>query len=81
MKAIMSIALALSSACVAAQQSKMEHVLVSVPLHKTTAETAMPVTVLSGDDLRRAASSTLGDTLSSSPGLANASFGPGVGSA
>ncbi|MEH6569102.1 MAG: TonB-dependent receptor [Halioglobus sp.] len=74
-----SIALALSSASLAAQQPKMEHVLVSVPLHKTTAETAMPVTVLSGEELRRAASSTLGDTLSSSPGLANASFGPGVG--
>lgn len=79
MKHAISIALALSSASLAAQQPKMEHVLVSVPLHKTTAETAMPVTVLSGDELRRAASSTLGDTLSSSPGLANASFGPGVG--
>lgn len=57
----------------------MEHVLVSVPLHKKSAETALPVTVLSGDDLRRAASSTIGDTLNNSPGLSNASFGPGVG--
>ena len=57
----------------------MEHVLVSVPLHKKSAETALPVTVLSGDALRRAASSTIGDTLNNSPGLANASFGPGVG--
>ena len=79
MKRIISLALAMSSSCLAAQQPKMEHVLVSVPLHKKTAETAMPVTVLSGEELRRAASSTLGDTLSFSPGLANASFGPGVG--
>ena len=57
----------------------MEHVLVSVPLHKKSAETALPITVLSGDDLRRAASSTIGDTLNYSPGLSNASFGPGVG--
>jgi iron complex outermembrane receptor protein len=57
----------------------MEHVLVSVPLHKQAAETALPVTVLSGDELRRMASTTIGDTLSGSPGLANASFGPGVG--
>jgi iron complex outermembrane receptor protein len=57
----------------------MEHVLVSVPLHKKSAETALPVTVLSGAALRRAASSTIGDTLNNSPGLANASFGPGVG--
>jgi hypothetical protein len=33
-----------------AQQPAMEHVLVSAPLHKKTAETALPVTVLSGDD-------------------------------
>ncbi len=64
----------------ASQKSRpMEHVLVSVPLHKKTAETALPVTVLTGDDLHRAAASTLGDTLHATPGLANASFGPGVG--
>jgi iron complex outermembrane receptor protein len=57
----------------------MEHVLVSVPLHKKSAETALPVTVLTGDALRRAASATIGETLSQSPGLASASFGPGVG--
>ncbi|MBE9540376.1 MAG: TonB-dependent receptor [Proteobacteria bacterium] len=75
------ITLALGSALALAQTSAppMEHVLVSVPLHKKSAETALPVTVLSGDALRRAASSTIGDTLNNSPGLSNASFGPGVG--
>ena len=57
----------------------MEHVLVSVPIHKKVANTALPVTVLSGDNLRRQAGATIGETLSNSPGLANASFGPGVG--
>jgi len=73
--------LALGSVPVLAEPSSppMEHVLVSVPLHKKSAETALPVTVLSGDALRRAASSTIGDTLNNSPGLSNASFGPGVG--
>ena len=31
----------------------MEHVLVSVPLHKKQAETALQVTVLSGEELQR----------------------------
>ncbi len=75
------ILFALGNASALAEPSSppMEHVLVSVPLHKKAAETALPVTVLSGDALRRAASSTIGDTLGNSPGLANASFGPGVG--
>lgn len=80
MKRMMPLALAVAGANVAvAEQLPMEHVLVSVPLHKQTAETALPVTVLSGDELSRAAASTIGDTLNNAPGLANASFGPGVG--
>jgi iron complex outermembrane receptor protein len=58
---------------------RMEHVLVTMPLHKEVAETALPFTVLTGDELRRSASATLGDTLRDVPGIANASFGPGVG--
>lgn len=79
MKRMIPLAVAIATAQAAAQSPPMEHVLVSVPLHKKTAETAMPVTVLSGDALKQAAASTIGDTLSSTPGLANASFGPGVG--
>jgi iron complex outermembrane receptor protein len=79
MKRTIPFSLAVAVASAAADQPPMEHVLVSVPLHKQTAETALPVTVLSGDELRRVASSTIGDTLNGNPGLANASFGPGVG--
>jgi iron complex outermembrane receptor protein len=79
MKRLVPLAVAVAAANTAAEPLPMEHVLVSVPLHKKTAETALPVTVLSGDELSRAAAATIGDTLSNTPGLANASFGPGVG--
>ena len=79
MRSMIPLALAVASAGALGQEKAMEHVLVSVPLHKKSAETALPVTVLTGDDLRKAASATIGDTLSNTPGLANASFGPGVG--
>jgi iron complex outermembrane receptor protein len=73
------VALAMASATGMADEERMEHVLVSVPIHKKTAETALPVTVLTGDELRRSTASTLGETLGNKPGIANASFGPGVG--
>ncbi len=79
MKRFTPLAVALFAAQAAAEQLPMEHVLVSVPLHKKSAETALPVTVLSGDELHRSAASSLGSTLGDKPGLASASFGPGVG--
>ncbi len=79
MKRLSPIAAALFAAQAAAEQLPMEHVLVSVPLHKTTAETALPVTVLAGDELHRSVASSLGETLNDKPGLSSASFGPGVG--
>ncbi|TCO77578.1 TonB-dependent receptor [Chromatocurvus halotolerans] len=70
---------AASQAMAQIPESRMEHVLVTTPIHKKAAETALPVTVLSGDELRRLAASTLGETLGDKPGISNASFGPGVG--
>ena len=64
---------------VANEDHVLEHVLVTMPAHKKDAQTAMPVTVLRGEELRRRAASTLGDTLQQEPGLSSASFGPGVG--
>ncbi|WP_019529090.1 TonB-dependent receptor [Dasania marina] len=58
---------------------EMEHVLVTTPIHKTDAQTALPVTVLKGEALRDKVASNLGETLANMPGLANASFGPAVG--
>jgi len=57
----------------------IEHVLVTMPLHRSSMETAFPTDSLSGDTLAREAAATLGDTLESLPGIHNASFGPGVG--
>jgi len=79
MRRFMPLALAVAGANVAAQPLPIEHVLVSAPLHKQEAETALPVTVLTGEYLRRSARANIGDTLGDIPGLANASFGPGVG--
>jgi len=57
----------------------MEHVLVTTSIHKNEAQTALPLTVLSGEELRRQAAATIGETLNHSPGLSSASFGPAVG--
>ena len=75
---IIALLVATSSAAMA-QENRMEHVIVSVPVHKKTAETNLPVTVLSGDELHRAAAASIGETLSNKPGITNSSFGPGVG--
>ncbi|MFT6771729.1 MAG: iron complex outermembrane receptor protein [Congregibacter sp.] len=76
------IALCVSAASQAMAQvpeSRVEHVLVTMPIHKNAAETALPVTVLTGKELRRLTASTLGETLGDKPGISNSSFGPGVG--
>ena len=82
-----SALVALMPLAVSAQESSpdihdsndMEHVIVTMPLHKSPDQTAFPIEVLTGDALAREASSTLGDTLSNIPGINNATFGPGVG--
>ena len=79
MKRYTLIATALAAASAVAEQPPLEHVLVSVPLHKKQAETALPVTVLSGEELQRRAAASIGETLGDKPGIASASFGPGVG--
>lgn len=53
--------------------------LITTAIHVKKSETALPVTVLTGDALRSAARATLGDTLAGQPGINNASFGPAVG--
>ncbi|MCX2781055.1 TonB-dependent receptor [Microbulbifer thermotolerans] len=58
----------------------LEEISVTVsPLDKPADAVAAPVSVLSGNALREAASATLGQTLENQPGVANASFGSGVG--
>ncbi|MBB5211456.1 TonB-dependent receptor [Microbulbifer hydrolyticus] len=82
----LAVACALSSAvssAVSAQATtneSIEEVNVTVsPLAKPADAVAAPVSVLGGDELRKAAASTLGQTLNSQLGVANAAFGSGVG--
>ncbi|MEM9254001.1 MAG: TonB-dependent receptor [Pseudomonadota bacterium] len=79
MKRFIVLATAVATAPLSADEVPLEHVLVSVPLHKKAAETALPVTVLTGDELQRAATQTIGETLSNTAGITNASYGPAVG--
>jgi len=53
--------------------------LITTAIHVRSSETALPVTVLTDDELHDAVRSTLGDTLAGQPGINNASFGPAVG--
>lgn len=79
MKRLLCIAVAAASTSVSAEDRTMEHVLVSVPIHRQEADTALPVTILTGEQLRRQAATTIGETLGGMPGIANATYGPGVG--
>ncbi|MES2604196.1 MAG: TonB-dependent receptor [Pseudomonadota bacterium] len=76
------LALAVSSAH--AQNSDQDqdgeiYELVTTAIHVRSAETALPVTLLTGEELHKSVRATIGDTLASQPGLSNASFGPAVG--
>ncbi|GMG86260.1 TonB-dependent receptor [Biformimicrobium ophioploci] len=76
--ASLSVAPVVSVNVVAAEQ--LEEIAVTVsPLEKSADAVAAPVSILSGDELRRKAAATLGQTLESELGVANASFGGGVG--
>lgn len=57
----------------------LQEILVTVPFQANAAETALPVDLLSGEELREKVSSTLGDTLRNEVGINSASFGPGLG--
>ncbi len=56
-----------------------EEMVVSAPFSKAHPETALPVEVLSGEELNKRVTGTLGETLKNQLGVHSASFGPGVG--
>ncbi|WP_305907577.1 TonB-dependent receptor [Methylomarinum sp. Ch1-1] len=58
---------------------ELDNLIISMPLSQSTANTALPVSILSGDELRMKAASTIGETLKNEPGITSQSFGPGVG--
>lgn len=50
--------------------------VIGTPLHTSTMESAQPVTVVAGEDLRRKQASTLGETLKNEVGVHSSYFGP-----
>jgi len=58
---------------------ELDQLIISTPLTESTSNTALPVSILSGDELRMKASSNIGETLKNEPGITSQSFGPGVG--
>jgi iron complex outermembrane receptor protein len=53
-----------------------EIVITASPLGRTLFEQAQPVSILSGDELKLKLAPTLGETLSSTPGVSSSYFGP-----
>ena len=53
--------------------------VITAPLRKKTADIALPVTVLKGDELIMKIGRSIGETLKDEPGISSQSFGPGVG--
>jgi len=79
MKRLLCLAVAAASIPVSAEDRTLEHVLVSVPIHRQESNSVLPVTVITGEELQRSVATTIGETLENRAGLANSSFGPGVG--
>ena len=60
-------------------ETELDSIIVTAPLSVTEEESAVPVTVLSGQDLEMKTGHSIGDTLKNELGISNQSFGPGVG--
>lgn len=58
---------------------ELEEVVVTAPMQEKASESAVPVTVLSGEELRLKVGHSIGETLKNELGITSQSFGPGVG--
>ncbi|TRW91188.1 TonB-dependent receptor, partial [Candidatus Methylobacter oryzae] len=58
---------------------QLEDVVVTAPLQNKASESAIPVTVLSEEELRLKVGHSIGETLKNELGITSQSFGPGVG--
>lgn len=58
---------------------EVEEVIVTSALHRSRADTALPVNILTGEELREKVAGTLGEMLQDQVGVTTASFGVGVG--
>jgi len=74
-----SILAALATQAAAQVDNDNVYEIVTTAIHTNEADTALPITVLAGEELRDATRATIGETLSGQPGINSASFGPAVG--
>jgi iron complex outermembrane receptor protein len=58
---------------------ELDEVVVTAPLQDKASESAVPVTVLSDEELRLKVGRSIGETLKNELGITSQSFGPGVG--
>lgn len=58
---------------------ELEDVVVTAPLQEKVSESAVPVTVLSDEELHLKVGHSIGETLKNELGITSQSFGPGVG--
>ena len=61
------------------QEGEIDEIIVSVPFEVNATETALPILIVSGEQLSEKVATSLGETLSDELGVSNASYGPGVG--
>ena len=61
------------------EEANYEEIVVSVPFELKSAETALPIGILSGEELQERVSGSIGETLQDEIGVSSESFGPSVG--
>jgi len=76
---VVGVDLVAAEADIPHEEDAPEEIVVTVPFAQSEAETALPIGILSGEALREKVSASLGDTLKNEIGIANGSFGTGVG--
>lgn len=74
-----SVAWAQDEPSAAHSEDRLESIVITAPFQASEAQTALPIGILSGEALREKAANSLGATLMNEIGMANASFGTGVG--
>lgn len=58
---------------------ELGEIIVTAPLQESVSDTAVPVTILSDEELRLKVGHSIGETLKNELGITSQSFGPGVG--
>ncbi len=78
MKYIPFLLLSFSVAAESTHVHELDNILISAP-NQSVSNTALPVSILTGEELRTKIGGNIGETLAREPGVFNQSFGPGVG--